>query len=164
MLLTTVLCDVPGCGNQAFMGWRPLTERRGRKICELHWRRHQDENDSFDLFEAFGFHRLHQAKKHVTAAKSVCSCGRQIALGHKFCEVCVAERKRQRNRRAYHRRKKEQQSTQSVNHENIQHCRACDSPREPGHTYCRKCSQDRQRQANRERQRRHYQKSVKCQV
>jgi hypothetical protein len=51
------LCDVKGCQNLTLLGWRPLTERRGRKICEQHWRRHQDEKDSFDLFDEFKFRR-----------------------------------------------------------------------------------------------------------
>ena len=34
------LCDVKGCQGLPCSGWRPLTERRGRKICEQHWRRH----------------------------------------------------------------------------------------------------------------------------
>lgn len=27
-------CDVPGCSGQTHLGWRPLTERIGRKICD----------------------------------------------------------------------------------------------------------------------------------
>jgi len=51
------LCDVNGCSGATYLGWRPLTERRGRQICEYHWRRHLDEKDGFDLFEAFNFQR-----------------------------------------------------------------------------------------------------------
>ena len=51
------LCDVKGCQNLPLLGWRPLTEHRGRKICEQHWRRHQDENDRFDLYVEFKFRR-----------------------------------------------------------------------------------------------------------
>ena len=59
------LCDVPGCSGQTYMGWRPLTERMGRKICERHWRRHRDQQDSFNLFEAFGFRRPAGIPKQV---------------------------------------------------------------------------------------------------
>jgi hypothetical protein len=45
--------------------------------------------------------------------------------------------------------------------ENILRCRACGGTRKPGCTYCPKCSRERQRQANRERQRQHYIKTAK---
>lgn len=51
------LCDVPGCAGPVLLGWRPVTERHGRQICETHWLRHRDPQDGFDLFEAFGFRR-----------------------------------------------------------------------------------------------------------
>ena len=51
------LCDVVGCSSLPLLGWRPLTERIGRKVCEHHWRRHQDKQDSFDLFDEFKFKR-----------------------------------------------------------------------------------------------------------
>jgi len=51
------LCDVKGCRSLPLLGWRPLTERLGRQICEYHWRRHKDEKDSFDLFDEFKFRR-----------------------------------------------------------------------------------------------------------
>jgi hypothetical protein len=71
-------CDVPGCTSETCMGWRPLTERLGRKICQGHWRRHQDPDDSFDLFEVFGFRRLVGLRKPA-AKKDVprCACGRE---------------------------------------------------------------------------------------
>jgi len=50
-------CDVKGCTNETYMGWRPLTERLGKQICEGHWNRHKDPGDGFSLFEAFGFRR-----------------------------------------------------------------------------------------------------------
>ena len=37
------LCDVNGCVEPTLMSWRPLTERRGRQICEFHWLRHSEE-------------------------------------------------------------------------------------------------------------------------
>jgi len=49
------LCDVPGCKGVVFLGWRPLTAKHGRQVCEEHWRRHKNSQDGFDLFEAFGF-------------------------------------------------------------------------------------------------------------
>ena len=49
------LCDVPGCTEAVLLGWRPLTEQRGRQICEQHWLEHRDPQDNFDLFEAFSF-------------------------------------------------------------------------------------------------------------
>jgi len=71
-------CDVSGCQRATYMGWRPLTERRGRQICEYHWRQHQDKQDSFDLLESFGFRRPPQAPKTEPSAKPACNCGREI--------------------------------------------------------------------------------------
>lgn len=51
------LCDVPGCKGVVLLGWRPLTEQHGRQVCELHWLRHKDPHDDFDLFEAFAFRK-----------------------------------------------------------------------------------------------------------
>ena len=67
------LCDVKKCSGQTYMGWHPLTERLGRKICEQHWRRHQDAHDGFDLFEEFGFKRPEGIPKQVTK-KDVARC------------------------------------------------------------------------------------------
>jgi len=40
-------CDVRECTQPTFMGWRPLTERLGKQICEGHWHRHKDPADIF---------------------------------------------------------------------------------------------------------------------
>jgi len=154
-------CDVSGCQRETYMGWRPLTERRGRQICEYHWNRHKDEKDSFDLFDEFKFRRPLGIRK-PTVKKDVprCSCGRERLPGHKFCSVCAQKRERQRKKQAYHKRKNPE--PESIVQEDILQCRACGGLRELGHTYCPKCSKDRQRHANRERQRRHYRKTVKC--
>ncbi len=82
------LCDVPGCSGQTYLGWRPLTERMGRKVCERHWHRHRDEQDSFDLFEAFGFRRPAGLAKPVVKKDVVrCGCGRELEPGRRFCTV-----------------------------------------------------------------------------
>ncbi|MHC4560647.1 MAG: hypothetical protein ACYS80_25485 [Planctomycetota bacterium] len=95
------LCDVKVCQSLPLLGWRPLTERRGRKICEQHWHRHLDETDSFDLFDEFKFRRpevirIPVAKKYVPR----CTCGRERLPGRRFCTECAAERERQRKERA----------------------------------------------------------------
>ena len=112
------LCDVPECSGQTFMGWRPLTERMGRKICEEHWRRHKDQQDSLDLFEAFGFRRPAGMPKQVTKKDIVsCAsgrerepkpvkgkvsgcrdCGADREPGHRYCEKCGQKRKTHSNR------------------------------------------------------------------
>ena len=99
-------CDVTGCTQPTLMGRRPLTERLGRQICEGHWRRHQDPEDDFGLFEAFSFRRpvgiqRPLAKKEVAR----CACGRERLPGHKFCTDCAQDRERQRMKEAYHERK-----------------------------------------------------------
>jgi len=113
-------CDVTGCSEQTFMGWRPLTERIGRKVCEYHWRRHKDENDSFDLFEAFGFERpVGMTKPTLATQASSCKvldfrrkcpdCGQPRESGHRYCSKCSKRRKavsnRKRQKRHYKRQK-----------------------------------------------------------
>jgi hypothetical protein len=153
------LCDVQGCNIATYMCWRPLSERRGRQICEYHWNRHKDETDSFDLYEAFKFRRpVRISRRLVKTETHRCDCGRELQAGHKFCPICAKERERQRKRQSYHERKKPK--PEPIVQENILKCRACGGTRKPGYTYCPKCSRERQRQANRERQRRHYRKRM----
>ena len=154
------LCDVKGCKSLPLLGWRPLTERRGRQICEFHWRRHLDEKDSFDLYDEFKFRRPEglpkpAAKKHVYC----CACGRELLPRRRFCTICAKERERLRKKRAYHERKNPK--PEPIVKEDIKQCKVCGGTRKPGCTYCPKCSRERQRQANRERQRRHYRKTQK---
>ena len=103
------LCDVKEYSRATYMCWRPLTERRGGQICEYHWRRHKDEKDSFDLFEAFGFRRPAVVRKPVVKKDiPLCACGRKRLPGRKFCSECAVERERQRKKRAYHERKNQE--------------------------------------------------------
>ena len=128
-------CDVPGCTNETYMGWQPLTESRGRQVCEEHWTRHKDPQDSFDLFDAFGFRRPTKAPKPKPAAEPI----PEIAL----------------------RKSSERISKPIAEQGPGPHCKACGAEREPGHTYCRSCSRERKAQSNRKRQKRHYQKVQK---
>ena len=150
------LCDVTGCRSLPLLGWRPLTERIGRKICEYHWRRHKDEKDSFDLFDEFKFRRPVGLRKPV-ARKHVprCACGRELAPGCRFCTVCAAERERQRKKRAYHERKNQQE--QPIEQENLL-CRRCGGQREPGYTYCSDCAKHRKTVTRRQAQSRYWRK------
>jgi len=56
------ICDVPGCSRETYMGWRPLKERIGHQVCELHWNGHKA--GTFDLYDAFGFKRPRTMTKH----------------------------------------------------------------------------------------------------
>ena len=153
-------CDVSGCQRVTYMGWRPLTESRGRQICEGHWRRHKDPNDSFDLFEAFGFRRPAGIGKPVPKKEVArCTCGRERLPGRRLCTICAEQRERERKKRAYHERKNRHEMP--VEPEPVLRCRACGEPREAGHRYCSKCAQKREKQSNRERRRRCYRKSLK---
>ena len=134
------LCDVKGCQNLPLLGWRSLTERIGREICEQHWRRHKDKQDSFDLYDTFGFRRPPQAPKPEPMAKPVCNCGREITPRHRFCDACAAERKRQRNKQYYHGKKVHQ--AEPIKESTLK-CKQCGGPRSPRHSYCQKCSQSR---------------------
>jgi len=121
------LCDVKGCTGRTLLGWRPLTGRMGRKICEQHWRRHRDEQDSFDLFEAFGFKRpagvpkskvkkdiascasgKEREPKPVKGKVSGCrDCEQPREPGHRYCEKCGEKRKAESNRTRQRRYKAE---------------------------------------------------------
>jgi hypothetical protein len=152
------LCDVKGCQGLPLLGWRPLTERRGRQIYQQHWRRHLDEKDSFDLFDEFGFRRPLGLPKPVTKKYVYrCSCGRELLPKHRFCTACAAERERQRKKRAYHELKNQKEKPVE---ENILRCRQCGKERKSGYTYCSECAKRQSKQSNRERQRRHYRKRI----
>lgn len=70
-----------------------MTEKLGRQVCEQHWRRHQDQQDSFDLFEAFGFKRLAGLPKPaVKNDVARCACGRQREPRRRLCMACAVER------------------------------------------------------------------------
>ena len=121
------VCDVKECQGLPLLGWRPLTESLGRQICEYHWRRHLDKQDSFDLFDEFKFRRpagliKPVAKKYVPR----CACGRELLPGRRFCTVCAAERKRQRNKQYYHGKKINQaEPTEEITLK----CKQCGGPR-----------------------------------
>ena len=139
-------CDMNGCDRETYLGWRPLTERRGRQICEYHWRRHLDEKDSFDLFEEFKFRRPAGLPKPVARKYiSRCACGRKLPSGRRLCTVCATERERQRKRQHYHNKKKSQVEHASTKESTLQ-CKQCGGPRLPGHSYCPKCSERRNNQ------------------
>ena len=155
------LCDVTGCTGAVLLGWRPLTERIGRTICEYHWRRHQGERDSFGLFDAFGFRRPPGIPKPVVKKDIArCACGREREPTCRLCELCAAERERRRKKQYYHNKKN--RPAEPVTVENALQCKQCGNARLPGHSYCEKCAARRGKQSNRQRQRRHYRKSAEC--
>ena len=150
-------CDVPGCNRQTFMGWRPLTEKIGRKICECHWDRHRDQQDSFDLFEAFGFRRPAGIPKQVTKKDVArCGCGRELEPGRKFCTACAAVRERQRKKQYYHEEKNRR--AQPTVEEDALPCKQCNGARLPGHRYCQKCAERRKKITRRRAQSRYWKK------
>jgi len=107
-----------------------VTERRGQQICEFHWLRHKDENDSFDLFDEFKFRRPEGIPKPVAKKNTPrCACSRELLPGRKFCTACAAKRERERKKRAYYERKKSQ--TQPIEDENVLRCRQCGGQRKP---------------------------------
>ncbi len=155
-------CNAKGCTQPTFMGWRPLTERLGRQICEGHWRRHKDPNDDFDLFEAFGFRRPTGIRKPV-AKKEIarCACGRERLPGRKFCTDCAQERERQRKKRAYHERKNSAQQ-EPAEQKPILRCADCGEQREHGYRYCQKCGERHKKISHRRRQSRHWKREHTC--
>jgi len=144
------LCDVVGCSSLPLLGWRPLTERIGRKICEHHWRRHENEQDSFDLFEVFGFRRpVVIPKPSVKTQTQECACGRELLPGRRLCTVCAEERERQRKRQYYHNKKNHQ--AEPVEESTLQ-CKQCGGPRLPNHLYCSRCAKHRRTVTRRQAQ------------
>ena len=108
------MCDVPGCTEQTYMGWRPLTEKISRQVCEQHWRRHKDKHDSFDLFELFGFVRPAGMPESIPKKRpSSCKvldfrrqcrdCGQPRKPGHRYCDKCGKKRKAESNRKRQQR-------------------------------------------------------------
>ena len=88
-------CDVPRCTNETYLGWRPLTEPKGKQVCEYHFRWHDDPAESFNLWDAFHFRRPAKIKKPTTK-KYVprCACGRERLPGRRFCAACAVPRER----------------------------------------------------------------------
>jgi hypothetical protein len=154
--MTNGLCDVKECQGLPLLGWRPLTEAVGRRVCERHWRRHRDEQDNFDLFEVFGFRRPVGLPKPVRRKTDGCACGREVLSGRRLCTVCATERERQRKKRAYHERKAAQ--GQPVEQEDMLRCRQCGGQRPPGRTYCQKCAERRKTLTRRQAQSRYWRK------
>ena len=112
-------CDVSGCTREIYMGWRPLTERQGRQICEYHWRKHRDPEDSFDLFDAFGFRRpvglpRTVAKRRTFHPDGRCrkcrDCGQPRESGHRYCDKCGKKRKAESNRKRQQRYRDEKRN------------------------------------------------------
>ena len=136
-------CDVSGCQRETYMGWRPLTESRGRQICEYHWRRHLDETDNFDLFDAFGFRR----PAYISSRRPFQTESRRSD----------SDRALQIKKQVLHEQRKSKpvKSKSSV-------CKVCGAERMAGHTYCDKCKQERKAESNRQRRRRSYLKTRNC--
>ncbi len=132
-------CDVNGCNEQTFMGWRPLTERQGRQICEQHWLRHNDKKDSFDLYDEFEFIRpLRKQKPLVSKDVRRCDCGQELLPGHSLCAVCAKERERERKRQYYHKKKNHQ--VEHIKDDPLK-CKRCGELRLPNHSYCSRCAE-----------------------
>ncbi len=159
-------CDVPGCTNETFMGWRPLSEPLGKQICESHWNRHKDPADSFNLWDAFGFQRpANRPARPIRAEPSQYGCGRVLPFTK---PIVKAEPEPHEQPKAEppqdkpDRHEAERREPQAIPaRENPSDCRACGAQREAGHTYCPKCSRERKAESNRRRQRRHYLKVQK---
>jgi hypothetical protein len=138
----TTCCAVPGCTNETYMGWRPLTERLGRQICEYHWNRHKDPADPFDLFDAFGLRRPSRMREPLT---------RKTQPERETRPQTRAER--------YEAEKPGPGTAPAAS--KTSGCRACGAEREAGHTYCQSCARDRKAESNRRRQERHYLKAAR---
>jgi hypothetical protein len=142
-------CDVPGCTNRTYMGWRPLTQRIGKQICKDHWCRHKDPQDSFDLFEAFNF-RGSAGIRRAASRKGDPSGGPEPDRRRVVCMKSAANPGPRRKEPDCHEPEKPSA------------CKACGAERAAGHTFCSRCSRERKAKSNRERRMRAYRKSRKC--
>jgi len=140
-------CDVPGCTDETFMGWRPLTEKRGRQICKTHWNRHKDSKDDFSLFDVLGFKPPERIPTRPAQKLSRSVPARALVSEPPRTTPQCPEETTANER--FERSIKNRDSG----------CRACGGEREPGFTYCKSCGKDRRRRAHRERQHRYRQRA-----
>jgi uncharacterized OB-fold protein len=144
------LCDVAGCSEKTFMGWRPHTvgQEFGRQICRGHWERHKDQRDSSSLFEAFGYPRPEAAKVKAAEQPVVrrCACGDVLLPRRRFCKACAAERERDRKMAWWDRHN---DPLREIEVKARLECRRCGGEREPGHTYCAQCAKASKNEWNR---------------
>ena len=136
-------CDVPGCEQPTYMGWRPLNEPLGRQVCEGHWLRHKNPDDSFELYTAFGLRR-------------------QARISNAGAGFFAAGRKRQPEKdngvKKPMKKEPEKRSYSNGDRKALGRCRTCGQARQAGHSYCENCSRERRAEKNRQRQKRHYDK------
>ena len=157
------ICDVQNCKGQTDMGWRPLSEKIGRQVCEYHWCRHEDSSDNFSLFDAFGFPKLlvasNSQRTNSRLALRQCTCGAELLKGCRYCPKCAKELERRRKRD--YRRKKKAKEIEALKpdiSEDMPKCKICGQDRKSGHSYCTKCAKRQKKKSNRERQRRNRKK------
>ena len=53
-------CDIPNCGRTFSVGWQCYGQ--SKHVCEYHWNRHCNDNDTFDLFKAFNIPKFRYDK------------------------------------------------------------------------------------------------------
>jgi hypothetical protein len=151
-------CDVPGCTNETYMGWQPLTESRGKQICEQHWTRHKDPNDDFDVFDVFGFRRPAAIRKPMPK-KDIPQ--RAPEPGRVVCMQPVVKPELPQDRPDCHEPAKPEPQGVPAG-DTPSGCKACGAEREAGHTYCQSCAQGRKRQAHQQRQKRYREKHIQA--
>jgi len=160
-------CDVPGCTNETYMGWRPLTEPKGKQICLPHWNRHKDPDDSFNLWDAFGFKR--PAKRLTGPLKEKPEIAKQAKKRQKQAGGAVPLKSAE----APMETRRELAALAGVSHEAQQpipepaqndgpRCKACGGEREAGFTYCPSCAKERAKRSNRQRRMRAYREAREC--
>ncbi len=155
------ICDIINCEEPTYIGWQPKTEPSGRQICEPHWNGHKA--GTFDLYRAFDFRRPMATAKAVEMINS-CPCGGELQPGRRYCQSCIADRKRQQRRDSYHRNKTRAPVNNTRTKIRICKSENCENERKPNHRYCSICAERRSRKSNRQRQRRHHKKVTTCQT
>ena len=153
-------CDVKGCTNETYMGWRPLTERLGKQICEGHWLRHKDPADSFNLFDAFGFRRPAAIRKPMPK-KDIPPRAPEPDPGRTLCMQLAAKPEPAQEKPDCQEPPKPGPQTERIQDKGPV-CKDCGGKRETRHTYCDKCSRERKRHTHQERQRRYRQRRAQA--
>jgi hypothetical protein len=157
------------------MGWRPLTERLGKQICEGHWLRHKDPNDSFNLWDAFGFRRPAGIQKPIVRGHLAGPAFAPPKPNEQVREEPKAEPEPPREKPNCHEPDQPPRLSTRVEAagkpgpqtvpaiEKPSGCKACGAEREAGHSYCQECAQRRRKTTRRQAQSRYWRKQhISC--
>ena len=103
------ICDIPQCEEKTFMGWRPLTVKKGFQICKPHFEMHK--NDRQYLYDVFMIKRPDKSFSKETTYEAcivklrMCPDCHEIKLKprQRYCDNCKKFRRR-KTKKEYQRK------------------------------------------------------------